>query len=149
MALSTVELGLGTTLSYDTAVVAESYGGASWTAIAEIEEVNAPGATAGEEEVTHMESATKEYIAQLTDTNEISGTIHFLPSTYSALMTLVGTRPNHAWQITTDDATGTVDGTYQFLGFLKSFEPQGFTAEGHRTATFSIRRSSAVTITLP
>jgi hypothetical protein len=150
MAQATVLIGKGTTLSYDTAtLLATGFGAASWTAVAEITEVSPPGKTVGEEETTHMESTIKEYIPQLPDGGEVSGSLHFLPANYSALMALVGQQPHHAWQITTDDADGDVDGTYQFLGFLKSFEPQGLTVEGHRTASFSIRVSSPTTITLP
>lgn len=150
MAKSTVLIGKGSSLSYDTSTtLVANLGTAAWTAIAEVVDVEPPGREVGDEDVTHLDSDNIEMTPQLPDPGEISGTMHFLPANLAALLALVGKQPDHAWQVQTKDRAGVADGSYQFLGYLKSFKPQSLTAQGKRTANFVIRRNTLTTVVTP
>lgn len=150
MGKSTVLIGKGSSLSYDTATTdTANLGTATWTKIAEVVDVEPPGLEVGDEDTTHLDSDNVEMTPQLPDPGEISGTMHFLPANLSALLALVGKQPDYAFQVETKDRAGVPDGAYQFLGYLKSFKPQSLTSQGKRTATFVIRRNTLTTVVTP
>lgn len=149
MAESTVLLGMGTTVGYDTSTVTEAtLAAGTYTDIIEITDVELPGLEVDDIDATHLGSLgrTKEHRAGLKEPGTVSGTCHLLPATnYEALRTLVGST-RHGWQFVTVDDAGSTEKTVRHLGYLQSYKPGGLTPDGKRTAAFTIQLSGQAAI---
>jgi len=128
------KLGAGSLLK-----LGEGSGPIVYTAIAEVLSIGAIGSTAGEVEVTHLESTAKDYIGGLPDGGTLEFKVNYLSGNtqQNALRDGVGTTKN-VQVLWSDTTTGTFD--LVILGFTRDET----TPEGQLTATISGRISGGI-----
>ena len=156
MATSVARAGYGTRILYNAATITTPANLAAWKAvswddadiIAEIQEVELPGAEAQDIEVTHTLSPNsfREYIPALKDAGSLSGTANFLVSEYNTLLNTISSL-KCAWKIETcssgaADAGGTPDLNVYFMGHLSLGNPST-PHDGKRSVPFTIKVDSA------
>ena len=106
MAASVATIGYGGTLEFSTD------GGTTYTAVGELKSCSLPEDTIDRVETTHRSSPnrTREYTPGLGEPNEVSFTINYNSTDYSALFTLQGARTVAKWRHTLAPEAGTTTG---------------------------------------
>lgn len=117
-----------------------------FSAIAEVISITPPQAVADDVEVTHLSSPnrTKEYIQGMIDAGEASISINWLPgdATHDELTGLLANQISGAvknWRIVLPNALL----TWQFPGYVKSFEPEEITAGDKLGASVTFKVTGA------
>lgn len=110
--------------------------------VAEVISITPPGMTRGTQEATHLKSPDNhhEHIALLSDSEEASLTVNFVPSATDALFAAFNA------------ATGKYQITYpngvmmRFAGIVTGYTPPELTPEGKMEATVTIKPSGKPTL---
>ncbi len=118
-----------------------------FTAVGQIQSINAPGMKVGTRDVTHLLSATKEYEATIGDPQEFSGTL--LADFSDAGAVLMQQRTTTPSTVLGGDTFKVILPTttklFQFQGVVTDFTPVGGDVEGTWLVNFAVRPTRAIT----
>jgi hypothetical protein len=137
-------------IGYGTLLYIWNYG-ASPPALAKLEEmteINPPSENTDIVDATHMESpdSTREYTTGLTDPGSMSGTMNFIPGgTNDDLIRLARSNERSTRQPTAFQIRFTNGTTYDFDGYIESFEPSAAVAD-KMEASFGVKVSSIIDV---
>lgn len=136
MPVSEAFVGYGSKIGYET-----SAGSGVYTTLGEVKSIKPGSPSAGEAEVTHLESpgGFKEFLATLKDGGEVAITINLVPSnaTWTAIKSKLASGVREAWQIQLAN-TAASKITYA-AAFVKQVEMGEISAESPAEATITLR----------
>jgi hypothetical protein len=121
--------------------------GTTYTAVGQIQSLNAPGMKTGVRDVTHLLSSVKECEATIGDPQEFSGTLlaDFSDQGAVYMQTLTTTPSTIAGGQSFRIIFPTTTKFFGFQAIVTDFTPTGGDVEGTWLATFALKPSRAIT----